>query len=99
MKHIIKCELCDREFSKMGMNSHVWRSHGDGKGFGPMKGKQSWNKGMKFYGTWEVKFAQYLDAINVEWEQPSQLFSYEFDGIQQQKIKQNGQRFQLSCLF
>lgn len=47
----IKCELCDKEYSKKGMGTHVWRTHGEGKTFnsnniGYLIGtKIAWNKG------------------------------------------------------
>jgi len=30
----------------MGIGSHVWRVHGEGKGFSPTKGMSPWNKGL-----------------------------------------------------
>lgn len=43
----IKCPNCDRVFSKMGIKSHIWRAHGEGKGFTPIKPgtREAWNKG------------------------------------------------------
>ena len=35
-------------------------------------------KGVKFHGTWEVKFAMYLDDKSVEWRRPIEKFSYLF---------------------
>lgn len=44
---MFKCPHCDREFSKMGIKSHIWRVHGDGKLFTPIKPgtREAWNKG------------------------------------------------------
>jgi len=57
MKEIIrdkKCEICGKMYSKAGMPSHLWRSHGDGrnhkcgfaKGYLKLIGKTSWNLGL-----------------------------------------------------
>jgi len=43
-----KCPDCNKEFSKKGIGSHVWRMHTkEGQKFNPKKGdKQAWNKGL-----------------------------------------------------
>lgn len=33
-----KCPSCEREFSKMGIKSHIWRVHGEGVTFIPRPG-------------------------------------------------------------
>lgn len=35
--------------------------------------------GVKFLGSWEVKFAQYLDSKNIKWERPKKSFNYIFE--------------------
>lgn len=43
----IKCDLCEKEFSKMGIGTHIWKVHGEGKNKSSWnKGKSSWNKGL-----------------------------------------------------
>lgn len=42
----VKCEICGKEYSKMGIGSHIWRSHGNGKNHNPCKNRSSWNKGL-----------------------------------------------------
>jgi hypothetical protein len=47
----LKCKICGKEFSKMGMSSHFWRSHGEGKNHNPNIGfetgeRKIWNKGL-----------------------------------------------------
>lgn len=48
----IKCEICGKEYSKMGIGTHIWRTHGDGILHDPNIGfkngtkKQIWNKGL-----------------------------------------------------
>lgn len=37
-------------------------------------------RGIKLYGTWELKYAIYLDSLNIVWERPIECFSYVFDG-------------------
>ena len=51
MEEKITCEICGKQFSKMGIGTHKWRTHGDGKNFDPneriKKGLISpWNKGL-----------------------------------------------------
>ena len=50
MTNKIKCEYCNKEFSKMGIKGHIWRMHGDGRNFNPNAGysggKVAWNKGL-----------------------------------------------------
>lgn len=41
----IICDLCQKQFSKMGIGSHKWRVHGDGKTFIPTR-NPPWNKGL-----------------------------------------------------
>lgn len=46
------CTICNKEYSKMGIGSHIWRSHTDeGKSFNPNVGystgiRSGWNKGL-----------------------------------------------------
>jgi hypothetical protein len=41
------CPHCEKEFSKNGIGTHIWRSHGEGKGHTPTKkGSVPWNKGL-----------------------------------------------------
>lgn len=42
----MKCTFCDKEFSKMGIGTHIWRTHGSGKDHKPFAGKDSWTKGL-----------------------------------------------------
>ena len=47
-----KCPYCDKEFTKKGICSHIWRLHEEGKEFKPYalsykEGRFSWNKGLK----------------------------------------------------
>lgn len=37
-------------------------------------------KGLHLRGKWEVAYAQYLDAHNVDWIQPTKSFPYTFEG-------------------
>lgn len=51
MKILIKCKICGKEYSKKGIDTHIWRTHGDGKNHNSrknyIKGSQiSWNKGL-----------------------------------------------------
>ena len=36
-------------------------------------------KGIKFHGSWEVKFAKYLDNKNIKWERPYKTYKYIFE--------------------
>lgn len=36
--------------------------------------------GIKFHGTWELKYAKWLDENNVKWRRPNEKFEYEFEG-------------------
>lgn len=36
--------------------------------------------GHRFYGTWELKYAQWLDEQGIRWERVADHFEYEFDG-------------------
>lgn len=38
-------------------------------------------KGIKFHGTWELKYAQYLDLNGIRWIRPTDKFDYEFEGV------------------
>lgn len=43
------CPICEKQYSKMGIVSHIWRIHGEGKGKkfgGCKKGHVSWNRGL-----------------------------------------------------
>lgn len=47
----IKCQYCGKEYSKKGIGTHIWRTHGEGKNFDPNKGyknktRNAWNKGL-----------------------------------------------------
>jgi len=35
--------------------------------------------GIKFQGSWEVKFAKYLDNKNIKWERPNKTYKYIFE--------------------
>lgn len=37
-------------------------------------------KGVKFHGSWEVKFAMHLDDKKIEWRRPTEKFQYTFEG-------------------
>jgi hypothetical protein len=37
-------------------------------------------KGEKFHGTWELKFAQWLDSVKINWVRTKNKFQYNFDG-------------------
>lgn len=48
----IQCPHCERTFNKHGIKSHIWRAHGAGQGFQPIKpgtllqpGRLAWNRG------------------------------------------------------
>jgi len=45
------CPYCEREFTRQGINTHIWRMHGEGKNFDPNRGYKTgerivWNKGL-----------------------------------------------------
>jgi hypothetical protein len=42
----VKCEICGKQYSKRGIGSHIWRSHGNGINHNPQKNKKPWNKGL-----------------------------------------------------
>lgn len=44
--------------------------------------KNMWKiyNGQKFHGTWEVKYAKWLDKNNIQWRKPKETFKYEFQG-------------------
>lgn len=46
----IECEICKKSFPIMGIGTHVWRVHGEGKDFIPSKlhkkGAKAWNCGL-----------------------------------------------------
>lgn len=43
-----KCPYCEKEYSKNGISTHIWRSHKEGRDFKPVKkGSVPWNKGNK----------------------------------------------------
>ncbi len=48
---IYKCPFCSKSFSKRGIISHIWRTHGEGKNHKTkslyVKGYIPWNKGLK----------------------------------------------------
>jgi hypothetical protein len=37
-------------------------------------------KGIKFHGMWEVKYAMFLDEMNIKWRRPTEKFKYSFQG-------------------
>lgn len=37
-------------------------------------------KGINFQGSWEVKYAMYLDKNGIEWRRPKETFPYSFEG-------------------
>lgn len=37
-------------------------------------------KGIKFNGTWELKYAKYLDENSINWRRPTESFLYIFEG-------------------
>jgi len=41
-----KCNLCGKNYSKKGIGTHIWRSHGEGKSHNPNKNRVAWNKGL-----------------------------------------------------
>ena len=45
------CDICGQEFSSLGIRSHAWRMHEEGRSFDPNAGykdgsRKSWNKGL-----------------------------------------------------
>lgn len=42
----VKCPHCNKEYSKMGIGTHIWRKHGEGKTHDPNKNRVAWNKGL-----------------------------------------------------
>lgn len=47
-----KCNICEKEYTKKGIATHIWRSHGEGKNHNPNKSykdgsRKTWNKGLK----------------------------------------------------
>jgi len=48
---MVKCKICGKEYSKKGIGTHLWRSHGDGKKHNPNIGfadgsRKIWNKNL-----------------------------------------------------
>lgn len=45
-----KCPYCEKNYSKKGIGTHIWRMHGEGKDFDPNRGykegREIWNKGL-----------------------------------------------------
>lgn len=45
-----KCPFCDKEYTKKGISTHIWRKHGDGINFtannDAKRENDSWNKGL-----------------------------------------------------
>lgn len=46
-----KCAFCNKEYSKFGIDTHIWRMHGNGKNHDPnigyeKKNRKVWNKGL-----------------------------------------------------
>lgn len=41
-----KCPYCDKEYSKNGIGTHIWATHGEGKNKKRKKGIIPWNKGL-----------------------------------------------------
>jgi hypothetical protein len=37
-------------------------------------------KGIDLHGTWELKYAQYLDSVGISWIRNTDSFSYIFEG-------------------
>ena len=47
---LYKCPYCDKEYTKKGICSHIWRMHTDGKTHKTYNGKKvAWNKGLTKY--------------------------------------------------
>jgi hypothetical protein len=47
----IKCPCCNKEYTKMGLGTHIWKSHGEGRDHDPNRGykdgsRKIWNKGL-----------------------------------------------------
>lgn len=48
-----KCPFCKKEYTKNGISTHIWRSHGEGQKFHPVKkGTPPWNKNKKTGFSW-----------------------------------------------
>ena len=45
-----KCPICEKLYSKMGISTHIWRTHGNGKDFvsNPKGSKTAWNIGKTY---------------------------------------------------
>ena len=45
-----RCPICNKIYSKMGISTHIWRTHKEGKNHNPnngfKKGRNAWNKGL-----------------------------------------------------
>ena len=54
-----KCPECEKEYTKNGIGTHIWRTHGDGKDWtgniDAIKGKPSWNKGLNKQNSEKIK--------------------------------------------
>ncbi len=38
-------------------------------------------RGVKLHGSWELKYAQFLDRFDIKWERPKVAFPYQFRGL------------------
>ena len=51
MNEKIKCPFCGKEYTKMGLGTHIWRTHGEGKDWknnnlGYLRDRSGWNKNL-----------------------------------------------------
>ena len=69
MKLLIKCPHCDKEYTKYGLNAHIWRAHTEqGMNLKPHKGHTAWNKGLTKETSPSVKInSEKLKGRNFGW--------------------------------
>jgi ribosomal protein L37AE/L43A len=41
-----QCPFCKKIYSKNGISTHIWKSHGNGKNHKPFLGRKPWNEGL-----------------------------------------------------
>lgn len=46
MEQKIKCQYCNKEYSKKGIATHIWRNHGKGIEHNSNQNRVAWNKGL-----------------------------------------------------
>jgi hypothetical protein len=93
MMEKVKCPHCDKEFSKMGLSTHIWRTHGKGQNHKPTANKTPWNKGKH----WSEDIKQKMSKANKGKKQTQDWTKEKREKKRQEMLLRYENGFEVKC--